>query len=72
MTDKIPLEVWDLASVIYIARKREASGWRLGEPIVPEYNSYTHKPTAEMDLAIVSAKAILAAGYRKELKESVV
>lgn len=63
---KIPSDIWELASIIYIARKREASGWRLGEPKVPDYDSYTHKPTADMDLAIVAARAITNAGYRKQ------
>jgi hypothetical protein len=68
MTGKVSPDLWALASIIYVARKREASGWRLGEPVLPNYDSYTHKATADMDLAIVCAKAVLAAGYKKELK----
>lgn len=59
------MEVMDLARVMYTARIKEAWGpcWinRPQFPTTPkELRAYVHNPDAEMDLAIVMAKAAIS------------
>lgn len=61
--DGIPNERWDLACVIYSARIREAWG-RHKDSTPPPREGYSHnRQVCDFDLALASAKAVLAAGY---------
>ena len=63
--DGIPNERWYLAEIIYTAIKRELWGDAL-DSTPPKREGYTHgKQVADFDLALVSARAVLAAGYQK-------
>ena len=70
MTGKVLPDLWALAlDYLRCQKKREASGWRLGEPGLPPITIPIHtRQLADMDLAIVCAKAVFAAGYKKELE----
>ncbi len=63
--DGIPNDRWELAEVIYNARKVSAWGKAIySEP--PQRVGYSHgKQVADFDLALDCAKAVLAAGWRK-------
>ena len=62
-------ETWELASLLYHARKREAWGHGNYTNTFPDIDdakamrAYPHNPVAEVDLALAQAKAVLKAGY---------
>jgi hypothetical protein len=63
--DGIPNDRWALAEIIYTSRKKEAWGKSIGST-PPSRVGYSYgKEVAEFDLALASAKAVIAAGWKK-------
>lgn len=57
----LPIDLYELASTIYRAAKREAWGKDAETRFpVPALENYRHNPVADFDLALASAKAVLA------------
>lgn len=65
---------WDLAAAIYLGRVNEAWGGRTAtRPRFPatekERRAYSHSPTAEVDLALASAREVIRQGFVLDLHE---